>query len=198
MRLPSLLLALAASALTFVLPTTCSQLPLSPIPIAMSDNTFVNPLGPTLADVLTLQQGSSIFYDYVRDLPDVVGRLTDAGGDVASTVFVPRNKAVIGLTRKPHLGPVEDNIEILSGREHDERARKNVLKWISAHIIPSHPIELAGAHSTMLEGKSITFKCESEAERTWENCTIENGVKIVQRVEASNGVLYVIDGTITP
>ncbi|KAG8793194.1 hypothetical protein FRC12_003565 [Ceratobasidium sp. 428] len=164
----------------------------------MSDNTFVNPLGPTLADVLTLQQGSSIFYDYVRDLPDVVGRLTDAGGDTASTVFVPRNKDVIALARKPHLGSVEDNIEILSGREHDERARKNVLKWISAHIIPSHPIELAGAHSTMLEGKSITFKCESEAERTWENCTIENGVKIVQRVEASNGVLYVIDGTITP
>ncbi|KAG9092101.1 hypothetical protein FRC06_000234, partial [Ceratobasidium sp. 370] len=151
----------------------------------MADNTFVNPAGPTLADVLTLEQSSSIFYDYLRDLPDVVARLTDTGG-VQSTVFVPRNQAVIGLARKPHMGPVEGTIEVLTGRERDERSRQNVATWISAHIVPSHPIELAGSHATMLEGKSITFECNGD--RTWENCTLESGVKIVRRVEASNGV----------
>ncbi|KAG8736654.1 hypothetical protein FRC10_009062 [Ceratobasidium sp. 414] len=161
----------------------------------MTDSTFVNPAGPTLADVLTLEQSSSIFYAYLRDLPEVVARLTDVGGVVQSTLFVPRNRAVVGLARKPHLGPVEDTIEVLTGRERDERARENVARWISAHIVPSHPIELAGSHATMLDGKSITFECDGE--RTWENCTLESGVKIVRRVEASNGVLYVIDGTIT-
>ncbi|KAG9093538.1 hypothetical protein FS749_014203, partial [Ceratobasidium sp. UAMH 11750] len=112
------------------------------------------------------------------------------------TVFVPVNRAVVGLARKPHMGPLEDTIEVLTGRERDERSRENVARWISAHIVPSHPIELAGTHATMLDGKSITFKCDGE--RTWENCTLESGVKILRRVEASNGVLYVIDGTITP
>jgi hypothetical protein len=52
-------------------------------------------------------------------------------------------------------------------------------------LIPtqSHPIDLAGSHSTMLEGKSIKFTCDGE--KTWENCTLESGVKIVQRVEVS-------------
>ncbi|KAG9093440.1 hypothetical protein FS749_014369 [Ceratobasidium sp. UAMH 11750] len=95
-----------------------------------------------------------------------------------------------------HMGPLEDTIEVLTGRERDERSRENVARWISAHIVPSHPIELAGTHTTMLDGKSITFKCDGE--RTWEHCTLESGVKIVRRVEASNGILYVIDGTITP
>ncbi|QRW08962.1 FAS1 domain-containing protein [Ceratobasidium sp. AG-Ba] len=174
--------------------TAGSQLPLSP-PIIMTD-TFVNPAGPTLADLLTLQQSSSIFYDYLRDLPDVVNRLTDSSGNVQSTVFVPRNKAVVQLARKPHQGPVEDKIEILTGREHDERARSHIARWIGAHIVPSHPIELVGSYATMLDGKTVKLECQGE-ERTWEHCTVD-GVKIAQKIDASNGVLYVIDGTITP
>ncbi|CCO33605.1 FAS1 domain-containing protein AFUA_8G05360 OS=Neosartorya fumigata (strain ATCC MYA-4609 / Af293 / CBS 101355 / FGSC A1100) GN=AFUA_8G05360 PE=3 SV=1 [Rhizoctonia solani AG-1 IB] len=167
----------------------------------MSDTnipSLTNPNGPTLADVLTIQQSSSIFYDYLREIPDIVDRLTDTSGNMMSTVFVPRNKAVITLPRKPHLGPVGDEVEIMTGRQYDERSRKNIARWIGAHVIPSHPIELVGSHSTMHPGKSIRFECQDGEERTWEHCTLESGVKIVQRVEASNGVLYIIDGTIKP
>ncbi|CUA67093.1 hypothetical protein RSOLAG22IIIB_07180 [Rhizoctonia solani] len=164
----------------------------------MTTPSLTNPNGPTLADLLTIQQSSSIFYDYLREIPQVVDRLEDTSGNVLSTVFVPKNAAVITLPRKPHLGSVEDQIEILSGREYDERSRRNIAKWISAHVVPNHPIELSGSHPTMLHGKSIHFECKDEGEKTWEHCTLEHGVKITQRVEASNGVLYIIDGTVKP
>ncbi|EUC58776.1 fasciclin domain protein [Rhizoctonia solani AG-3 Rhs1AP] len=174
---------------------SCSQLPLTPI---MTTPLLTNPNGPTLADLLTLQQSSSIFYDYLRGIPDVVDRLEDTSGNVMSTVFVPKNTAVITLPRKPHLGPAEDQIEILSGRDYDERSRKNVARWINAHVVPAHPIELVGSHSTLLHGKSIHFEHQGEGDKSWERCTLEHGVKILQRVEATNGVLYIIDGTIKP
>ncbi|CAE6468170.1 unnamed protein product [Rhizoctonia solani] len=151
-----------------------------------------------LADLLTLQQSSSIVYDYLRGIPDVVDRLEDTSGNVMSTVFVPKNSAVVMLPRKPYLGPVADQIEILSGRDYDERSRKNIARWISAHVAPSHPIELVGSESTLLHGKSIQFERKDEGEPTWEHCTLEHGVRILQRVEATNGVLYIIDGTVKP
>ncbi|CAE6411946.1 unnamed protein product [Rhizoctonia solani] len=194
MRVTSCLLYLASAALT----ASCSQLPLTPIMSDTNIPSLANPNGPTLADVLTIQQSSSIFYDYLREIPDIVDRLTDTSGNVMTTVFVPRNKAVITLPRKPHLGAAGDEVEILTGRQYDERSRKNIARWISAHVVPSHPIELVGSHSTILPGKSIHFECKDESEKTWEHCTLESGVKIVQRVEASNGVLYIIDGTIKP
>ncbi|KAH7338666.1 hypothetical protein B0J17DRAFT_657998 [Rhizoctonia solani] len=194
MRLSSCLWYLASAALS----ASCSQLPLTPIMADTTIPSLTNPNGPTLADLLTIQQSSSIFYDYLREIPDVVDRLTDTSGNVMSTVFVPKNKAVVTLPRKPHLGPVGDEVEILSGRDYDERSRKNIARWISAHVVPSHPIELVGSHSTMLSGKSIHFQCTGDDDKTWEHCTLEHGVKIVQRVEASNGVLYIIDGTIKP
>ncbi|KAF8750540.1 Fasciclin domain [Rhizoctonia solani] len=114
-----------------------------------------------------------------------------------TTVFVPRNKAVITLPRKPHLGAAGDEVEILTGR-HTTNARGRTLLAGLARTLSRHPIELVGSHSTILPGKSIHFECKDESEKTWEHCTLESGVKIVQRVEASNGVLYIIDGTIKP
>ncbi|CAE6437005.1 unnamed protein product [Rhizoctonia solani] len=194
MRLSSCLWYLAS----VVLSVSCSQLPLTPIMADTDVPSLTHPNGPTLADLLTIQQSSSIFYDYLREIPDIVDRLTDTSGNVMSTAFVPKNKAIITLPRKPHLGPVEEGIEILAGREYDERSRRNIARWISAHVVPSHPIELVGSHSTMLRGKSIHFECKDEGEKTWEHCTLESGVKIVKRLEASNGALYIIDGTIKP
>ncbi|KDN35404.1 hypothetical protein RSAG8_11625, partial [Rhizoctonia solani AG-8 WAC10335] len=127
---------------------------------------LTNPNSPTLAGLLTLQQTSSIFYDYLREIPDA-------------------NKAIFTLPRKLHLGTAEDQIERLSDREYDEHSRKNIARWISAHVVPSHPIELVGSHSTMLGGKSIDFECkdEGEGEKTWEHCMLDHGVSVLQRVE---------------
>ena len=53
---------------------------------------------PTLADLLTIEPSASIFYSYAREL-ELSSRLSDH--DAKFTVFVPTNKAVMALARKP-------------------------------------------------------------------------------------------------
>jgi hypothetical protein len=55
---------------------------------------------PSLADVLSSQRGSSIFYDYLRELSSV-SRMVSNRNTKPVTLLVPTNKAVIGLPRKP-------------------------------------------------------------------------------------------------
>jgi hypothetical protein len=53
---------------------------------------------PTLADLLTIETSASIFYSYAREL-ELSGRLQDE--KLKSTIFVPSNRAVMALARKP-------------------------------------------------------------------------------------------------
>jgi hypothetical protein len=53
---------------------------------------------PTLADLLTIEPSASIFYSYAREL-ELSSLLSDE--NVKATVFVPTNKAVMALSRKP-------------------------------------------------------------------------------------------------
>lgn len=53
---------------------------------------------PTVADLLTIEPSASIFYSYAREL-----ELSTQFGDMEArnTLFVPTNKAVMALARKP-------------------------------------------------------------------------------------------------
>lgn len=53
---------------------------------------------PSLADLLTIESSASIFYTYARET-ELSSRLTDENSRL--TIFVPTNKAVIALARKP-------------------------------------------------------------------------------------------------
>jgi hypothetical protein len=53
---------------------------------------------PTLADLLTIEPSASIFYSYAREL-ELSARFAD--DSVRYTLFVPTNKAVMALARKP-------------------------------------------------------------------------------------------------
>jgi hypothetical protein len=53
---------------------------------------------PTLADLLTIEPSASIFYSYAREL-ELSARFSD--GSAKYTLFVPTNKAVMALARKP-------------------------------------------------------------------------------------------------
>jgi len=53
---------------------------------------------PTLADLLTIEPSTSIFYSYAREL-EISARFAD--DSVKYTLFVPTNKAVMALARKP-------------------------------------------------------------------------------------------------
>jgi hypothetical protein len=66
----------------------------------MNNNPVLSPVSPkpTLADLLTIEPSASIFYSYAREL-ELSARFAD--GSATYTLFVPTNKAIMALARKP-------------------------------------------------------------------------------------------------
>ena len=64
---------------------------------------FVRPEGslPRLAELLTLEGRASIFYSYARETSMSALFTQSMGEGEGTTVFVPTNKAVQALARKP-------------------------------------------------------------------------------------------------
>ncbi|PFH46049.1 hypothetical protein AMATHDRAFT_77840 [Amanita thiersii Skay4041] len=156
---------------------------------------------PSLTDLLTVEQSASIFYSYAREL-ELSKLFSDNSAKI--TIFAPTNKAVMALARKPHQDPVmaDDGISI-SEEEYERMSKRNVERWVSAHIVPESPIDLdsTSPYQTLLERKEISFKPVSKSNGqgpVWSRVTLENGIKILRMKEASNGVIYVIDGAIAP
>ncbi|KII93078.1 hypothetical protein PLICRDRAFT_99865 [Plicaturopsis crispa FD-325 SS-3] len=155
---------------------------------------------PTLADLLTIESSASIFFSYARETQ--LSALFSQEG-ARNTVLVPTNKAVMALARKPHQGPerggLESGIEI-SEQEFDEKSKRNVENWVSAHIIPISPIKIADtSYRTMLDGKSVAVKLEGREEDgkpDWSRAVIDGNVHIIGKREGLNGVLYLVDETI--
>jgi len=151
----------------------------------------------TLADLLTIESSASIFYDYARGI-SLGNKLNDKSSMV--TVLVPSNKAVMKLAKKPHQDKVRVHEGIiLTEEEMYTRSQKNVERWISAHMIPTYPIDFnSQTYSTLLDGTSVTFdvvKGDSNAPE-WSNVLVNRDIRIVGSKVASNGVFYLIDGVI--
>jgi len=159
--------------------------------------------GLTLYDLLIVQTRASIFGDYLRSVSELSLRMS---GSAKSTVLVPTNKAVLALSRKPHQGPPEKSsgqspgdIEI-SDEDKGRAEHRNVRDWVGAHIVPKYPIALStGEHfPTLLDNVSVSFvPAANTAVKDWRQYALAPGISILDRVEASNGVLYLIDGTVT-
>ncbi|KAF8902211.1 hypothetical protein CPB84DRAFT_1679000 [Gymnopilus junonius] len=153
---------------------------------------------PTLADLLTIEPSASIFYSYAREL-ELSSVFSDQGARL--TIFAPTNKAIMALARKPHEGPDTAGEIELSEEQFDTEAKKNVERWVSAHIIPEYPLSFdSNKHDTLLDGKSISFKPISKASGEgpeWGRFTLDNGAKIIEKKEGLNGDLYIIDDTIS-
>jgi len=161
--------------------------------------------GPLLADMLTLENTLSIFYSYARETQfnELLTR-----EDSRITILAPTNKAVMALARKPHQGPedVEEGI-VVTEEEFDKLSKENVEKWIGAHIIPQHPIQLlpTSQFETMLVGCVVTLSAKdvgvkdasAEGDKpSWSKVLINGNISITKQVSASNGDLYLIDGAI--
>ncbi|KAI8990661.1 hypothetical protein BD414DRAFT_413217 [Trametes punicea] len=153
---------------------------------------------PSLADLLTIESSASIFYSYARET-ELSKLFSDA--DARTTLLVPTNKAVIALPRKPHEGPapVREGV-ILSEAEFDNLSKQNVERWVSAHIIPQSPISLDGPkeYETLLDGKNVTFTPEKgdKDAPVWARVLLNGNVRLKGMREASNGVMYILDGTV--
>ncbi|KIK42456.1 hypothetical protein CY34DRAFT_804880 [Suillus luteus UH-Slu-Lm8-n1] len=192
--------------LAFILPFAVSasfqeQIIIPPMPQTNDASPFGTSSQPTLADLLTIESSASIYYSYARDT-EWSSRF--ASESVWFTMLVPTNKAVMALARKPHQGPesVEPHIGV-SEQELDESSKRNVERWVSAHIIPSRIslFDTPVSYETLQDGKLVTFNPVPDAKPDapeWMRVTLEDGVRIIGMKEAQNGVLYLIDGTVVP
>ncbi|KAF4602888.1 hypothetical protein EYR38_003292 [Pleurotus pulmonarius] len=154
---------------------------------------------PTLADLLTSESSASIFYSYAREL-ELCAIFSDEG--VNNTLLVPTNKAVMALHRKPHQGPETVSGDVtISEEEFDSISKRNVEKWISAHIIPESPITLESkTYPTLLHRKTVSFTALPKSDpkaAEWTRVLVNGDVHIIGMKEALNGVLYLIDGTVS-
>jgi len=151
----------------------------------------------TLADLLTIEPSASIFYDYARGV-DLGSKLNDKSTMI--TVLVPMNKAVMKLARKPHQGRVRIHEGvILTEEETYNKSQGHVERWISAHMIPTSPIDFnSKIYPTLLDGASVQFDVVEgdPSAPKWSNVLVNKDFRIVGSREASNGVYYLIDGVI--
>lgn len=68
----------------------------------MADIQIESHTKPTLADLLTIESASSIFYSYARELElsSMFSQDVEQGGRML-TLLVPTNRAVMALAKKP-------------------------------------------------------------------------------------------------
>lgn len=93
-----------------------------------------------LSDVMGRDRSINIFAGFTRDIESVSRRLDDSGQN--STVLAPLNSQIEKLPRKPWEDPKDyDAIgaEAYEGQDGQDRAQRNLRRFVEAHIIPASP-----------------------------------------------------------
>ncbi|KAJ4287930.1 hypothetical protein N0V90_011945 [Kalmusia sp. IMI 367209] len=154
----------------FNVPQSPLQLP-NPLADMPSDESVST--GVIISDVIGKTQAIAIFSGLTRDIDPVSGRLDDASQN--ATVLAPDNSVMRGLKRKPWEDP-EDyeafGAEAYKGQDGEDRAHKNLRRFVERHVVPVSPWE---------EGKKV--KTLDGNEVWWET---KDGKKRIQPVDVEN------------
>ena len=121
----------------------------------------------TLSDVLGRDRSINIFAGFTRDFASVSQRFEDSA--LNTTILAPVNSAIMALPRKPWEDPEDYNklgSDAYEGESGEERARRNMQRFVEAHVVPVSPWK---------EGEKV--KTLAGAEIWWEN---KNGAKLVR------------------
>lgn len=132
--------------------------------------------GVIISDVIGKTQSIAIFSGLTRDIDTVSGRLDDASKN--ATVLAPDNSVMRSLTRKPWEDPEDYNsfgADAYSGKDGEDRAHRNLRRFVESHIVPESPWE---------EGKKVQTLAGNEV--WWES---KEGKKTVGPVPKEAGKL---------
>lgn len=95
-----------------------------------------------ISDVIGRERSINIFAGFTRDIEEISNRLESNKEGENTTVLAPLNSEIQKLPRKPW----EDlkDYEILGSQAYDgsggqERANKNLKRFVEAHIVPTSP-----------------------------------------------------------
>jgi hypothetical protein len=119
-----------------------------------------------LSDVLGNDRSINIFAGFTRDFATISQRFEDS--KLNTTILAPVNSAIMSLPRKPWEDPEDYNnlgANAYEGEEGEERAHRNMRRFVEAHVIPVSPWK---------EGEKVQTLAGGEI--WWEN---NNGVKMV-------------------
>lgn len=118
---------------------------------------------PVISDVLPKTRGINIFSSLTRQFESVEGRLNDSSRSV--TVLAPRNSAIQDLPRKPWENPEDyekfGEIKAYEGDEGQNRAKRNLERFVSAHIVLQSPWK-EGEEAETLGGDKLKWKKDGD------------------------------------
>ncbi|KAG7138372.1 FAS1 domain-containing protein like [Verticillium longisporum] len=140
-----------------------------------------------LSDVLNRDKSINIFAGFTHDIETAANRLDDSGKN--TTILAPLNSAVEALPRKPWEDP-EDYNRLGTGDDGQERASRNLRRFVEAHLVPVSPWQE--------NQKARTIGGDGEV--WWEN---KDGAKFIQPGDievvsiastVANGEVWIIKG----
>lgn len=122
-------------------------------PLVMSPATPMSQGGVLISDVMGRDRSVNVFAGFARDVADIAKRLDDAG--VNSTVLAPLNSAIEKLPGKPWED--QDDYSALGanayeGDEGRDRARRNIRRFVEAHVVPVSPWREGEKARSLLDG----------------------------------------------
>ena len=127
----------------------------------------------TISDVIGKDRAINIFAGFTRDIDSISKRLDSQN----ATVLAPLNSEIQKLPRKPWEDPTDyDNLgqSAYKGSAGEDRAHKNLRRFVEAHVIPSSPWK---------EGDKI--KSIGGEELWWEN---NDGTRFVRLHDHADGL----------
>lgn len=121
--------------------------------------------GVIISDVIGKTQNIAIFSGLIRDIDDVAGRLDNAGQN--ATVLAPDNSVMRSLKRKPWEDPEDYDTfgtSAYDGTAGEDRARKNLERFVHRHIVPESPWE-EGKKLKTLAGNEIWWESKGRQKK---------------------------------
>lgn len=120
--------------------------------------------GPVrISDVLPKLRTINTYASLTRDFESSRGQLNDPSKKM--TVLAPRNKAVHDMPHKPWEDPEEykalGEAQAYQGKEGQDRAKKNLEKFVEGHILPVCPWK-EGEEVTTLSGKKLSWQSQGD------------------------------------
>jgi len=123
-----------------------------------------------LSDVLGRDRSINVFAGFTRDIAAISQRFEDRAQN--STILAPVNSAITALPQKPWEDPKQyDSLgtQAYEGPDGEDRAHKNMVRFVEAHIVPTSPWQ-EGEKAKTLGGDEVW----------WET---KNGVKLVRATD---------------
>lgn len=118
-----------------------------------------------LSDILGTNRQINIFAGFTRDILSVSTRLESTSEN--TTLLAPLNSAIQSLPRKPWEDPRDYaalGTQAYDGKDGEDRAHKNLRRFVEAHVVPTSPWEEGQKVETLAGGK-VWWESREEGKR---------------------------------